>query len=228
MNARDAAFWLLAAVALVAGWRVFRVASMVRATFALLLSFIAVGAMMLLLGAPYLGSATVFMMAVEMMVMAVFMVMFMMNPAGLNPMNMVHQPRLAVFASSATFAGLSAASLLTDFPVRPAPTGALVIESLGRELLGDSMLVFETAGVALLATMVGTVVLSSKAGRHGPADQGSEPPPLEAGGRPAGQQPEPRSGMHGMHGAMEHDMNHDMKQPAHDMQGHGGPHGGSS
>ena len=36
------------------------------------------------------------MMAVEMMVMALFMVMFMMNPAGLNPMQMVHQHAFAI------------------------------------------------------------------------------------------------------------------------------------
>ena len=233
MSARDASFWLLAGVALVAGWRVFRVASMVRATFALLLSFAAVGALMLLLGTPYLGSATIFMMAAEMMVMAVFMVMFMMNPAGLNPMHMVHQPRLAAFAGAAAFLGLSAAALLTDFPLRPAPS-AHVIEALGRELLGDSMLVFETAGVALLAAMVGTVVLSSRAGRHGPADEGSEPPPLEEGGRPAGQQPQRPAGGHAMHGMDHgvhgmHGMNHGMTPGGEQAKaGHHGQHGGAA
>lgn len=235
MSARDAVFWLLAAVALVAGWRVFRVASMVRATFALLLSFAAVGAIMLLLGASYLGSATVFMMAAEMAVMAVFMVMFMMNPAGLNPMSMVHQPKLAAFVGTAVFVGLSLATLLTDFPLRPAGT-ARVVEVLGRELLGDSMLVFETAGVALLATMVGTVVLSSRAGRHGRADEGSQPPGLDEGGRPAGQQPEPAAGgmhgMHGMHGmsdGMHGGMEHGMQHGAHERHDtNDDPHGGST
>ncbi|MGE4476546.1 MAG: NADH-quinone oxidoreductase subunit J, partial [Stutzerimonas sp.] len=89
----DVAFFVCAAVALLTGWRVFRTDSMVRASFLLLLSFIAVGVIMLLLAAEYLGVALWFMMAVEMTVMALFMVMFMMNPAGLNPMNMVHQPR---------------------------------------------------------------------------------------------------------------------------------------
>lgn len=84
MSGVDAAFWLLASIAIVSGWRVFCTDSMVRASFLLLLSFIAVGLIMLLLAAPYIGVATIFMMAVEMMVMALFMVMFMMNPAGLN------------------------------------------------------------------------------------------------------------------------------------------------
>lgn len=175
----DAIFWLLAAAALLTGWRVFRTDSMVRASFFLLASFIAVGAIMLMLGAAYLGFATIFMMAVEMMVMALFMVMFMMNPAGLNPMVMVHQHRLAVAAGLATFAGLSAVALSMDLPSRPLPPDAEVIAPLGRELLGPSMLVFESAGVTLLATMICSVVLSSRSGRFGPSDQGAVPPPIE-------------------------------------------------
>src|SRR3546814_18579844 len=61
---------ILGAVALWTGCRVFRTDSMVRASFSLMLSFSAVGLIMLLLAAPYIGVATVFMMAVEMMVMA--------------------------------------------------------------------------------------------------------------------------------------------------------------
>ncbi|MFD2436047.1 hypothetical protein [Modicisalibacter luteus] len=53
----DIAFLLLAVLAVVAGWRVFRTDSMVRASFFLLVSFIAVGAIMMLLAAEYLGVA---------------------------------------------------------------------------------------------------------------------------------------------------------------------------
>jgi len=182
----DLAFYVLAGIAVYSGWRVFRTDSMVRASFLLLLSFLAVGAVMLLLGAVYLGVALFFMMAVEMMVMALFMVMFMMNPAGLNPMNMVHQPRLAAVAGVVAFLALAATALLADFPERPVPTGAEPVRALGTELLGDSMLVFESAGVTLLATMIGVVVLSARSGRFGPSDEGSRPPGLEPGGEPAG------------------------------------------
>lgn len=185
MSGTDLAFWAFSGIALLTGWRVFRTDSMVRASFFLLASFIAVGAIMLLLAAPYLGFATIFMMAVEMMVMALFMVMFMMNPAGLNPMNMVHQHRLAVLVGIGTFAGLATLALATDFPVQPVDSSADVIARLGHELLGDSMLVFESAGVTLLATMICTVILSCRSGRYEPADERSEPPPLEPGGLPA-------------------------------------------
>ena len=182
------------------GWRVFRTDSMVRASFSLMLSFIAVGGVAVLLSASYIGVATVFMMAVEMMVMAIFMVAFMMNPAGLNPMSMVHQHRLAIAAGVLAGLGLSAAVLMADLPFDPVPAGKRVVSDLGLELLGPSMLIFETAGVTLLATMVGAVILSSRQGRYGAADQGARPPGLTEGGEPAGRQPEKGGGHHHGHG----------------------------
>ena len=189
---------LLVAFAVWTGWRVFRVDSMVRASFSLMLSFVAVGAIGVLLSAPYIGVATVFMMAVEMMVMAIFMVMFMMNPAGLNPMSMVHQHSLSIGAGILAFVGLSAAVLFSPLPLDPVAIGTDDVAQLGHELLGPSMLIFETAGVTLLATMVGAVILSSRQGRFGSADEGSRPPGLTEGGEPAGRRPEGGGG-HGHH-----------------------------
>jgi NADH:ubiquinone oxidoreductase subunit 6 (subunit J) len=189
-------FWALSALALWSGWRVFRTDSMVRASFLLMLSFVAVGLVMLLLAAPYIGVATIFMMAVEMMVMALFMVAFMMNPAGLNPMTMVHQHAFSIAAGIVAFLALAGAALLTDLPSDPVPADHEPVRELGRELLGPSMLIFETAGVTLLATMIAAVALSARSGRHGPADEGSRPPGLEPGGEPAGRQPSGGGGHH--------------------------------
>lgn len=175
----DLAFFVFALAAAWFGWRVFRTDSMVRASFSLLASFLNVGAILILLLAEYLGVALFFMMAVEMTVMALFMVAFMMNPAGLNPMQMVHQHRLSMVFGALGAAALAVVALFAEFPERPVTNvdGSLV--RLGTELLGPSMLVFESAGVALLATMVGAVVLSARTSRTGePADEGSEPPPL--------------------------------------------------
>jgi len=199
------AFWVFALVAVVSGWRVFRTDSMVRATFLLLASFLNVGAILLLLGGAYLGIALLFMMTVEMTVMAVFMVAFMMNPAGLNPMSMVHQPRVAAVAGWAVFAGGAAVAVWGRFPRRPLDPAADVIGALGTELMGRSMLIFETAGVALVATMIGSVVLSSRRSRFGDeaGDIGSLPPMLDsaAGTYPPGVVSEPAgAGHHGSHG----------------------------
>ena len=212
MTGADGTFWILAAVAIISGWRVFCTDSMVRASFLLLLSFVATGLIMLLLAAPYIGIATIFMMAVEMTVMALFMVMFMMNPAGLNPMQMVHQHRLSIAAGVVVFAALTLAVLTSPLPDNPVAAGQPVVHDLGIELLGHSMLIFQTAGVTLLATMIGTVVLSSRQGRFGDADTGSRPPGLEPGGEPAGRRPEKKSGGHG-HGHGQHD-SHDHGAPS--------------
>jgi NADH:ubiquinone oxidoreductase subunit 6 (subunit J) len=134
-----------------------------------------------------------------MMVMAIFMVMFMMNPAGLNPMSMVHQHGVAIAAGVLAFLGLSAGVLLADLPDRAAPEDLQPVVQLGHELLGPAMLTFETAGVTLLATMVGAVILSSREGRYGRADAGSRPPGLTPGGAPAGRQPKAGGGDHGGH-----------------------------
>jgi NADH-quinone oxidoreductase subunit J len=178
----DVAFVVFSAAALVTGFRVFRTDSMVRATFLLLASFLNVGAILVLLSAEYLGTALWFMMTVEMVVMALFMIMFMMNPAGLNPMQMVHQPRVAAIAGAIGALGLWAIALFADFPDRPVDTTASTTRELGTELLGPSMLVFESAGVTLLATMVCAVVLSAARGRFGDGVTGSVAPPVEPGG----------------------------------------------
>ena len=178
----DGLFWAFAAGSVVTGYRVFRTDSMVRAAFYLLASFVGVGGILVLLGGEFLGTVLILMMAGEMLVMAIVMVMYMMNPAGLNPMWMVHQHRIAVAAGLVAFLGLASLGFLVDFPDRPNPRPEQATAELGSELLGDSMLVFQTAGVALLSTMIGAVVVASRRGRYGVAEEGSEEPPLEPAG----------------------------------------------
>ena len=120
-------------------------------------------------------------------IMAVFMVMFMMNPAGLNPMTMVHQHKAAVAGGVIAFAALGGIGVFARFPDRPA-TPTRVTVDLGEELLGGSMLVFESAGVALLATMIAAISLASTRGRYGAADDGSDAPALDPD-RPFGDRP---------------------------------------
>ena len=175
----DALFWAFGVGAVFAGYRVFMTDSMVRAAFFLLASFAAVGGIIVLLGGEFVGMVLILMMAGEMLIMAIVMVMFMMNPAGLNPMFMVHQHRVAIAAGVLSFAALALPVLLTDFPDRPNASAEHATEQLGEELLGDSMLVFQTAGVALLSTMIGAVVLANRRGRYGTADEGSTEPALD-------------------------------------------------
>jgi len=111
-------FWVLAVVAVGAGALVFVVDSMARATYALAVSFLAVGVQILLLQQSYLGVITILMMVMEMAVMAVFMVMFMgMNPA-LMPMDMTHGKKTAIGVSVGVFVLLAGGALLIPWPTR--------------------------------------------------------------------------------------------------------------
>lgn len=195
----DLAFWILAIASVWFGWRVFRTDSMVRATFALLASFLNVGAIMVLLLAEYLGVAVFFMMAVEMTVMAIFMVAFMMNPAGLNPMQMVHQPWVAVVAGVLSAVGLGAVALFADLPSVALVAPEDTIRALGNELMGESMILMQTVGVTLLATMIGAVALTAAHGRFGETTEGSRPPALDPDAPPEDREPE-RPDPHAHHG----------------------------
>src|SRR3546814_6966625 len=103
-----------------------------------------------------------------MMVMALFMVMFMMNPAGLNPMWMVHQHRLAAATGFITFAALTIAVLLSNLPDNPVDPAKPVINDIGGALLGNAKLLFETTGITLIPTMIGNILMANRSGRYGP------------------------------------------------------------
>ena len=161
-----AAFVVLATLAVVTGALVFRVDSMARATLLLLVSFLCVAGTMLLLDLAYLGALTVLMMTVEMAVMLVFMIMFMMNPAGLMPMTMVHKRRGALRLSLGTFVVLAAGALLIPWPDRGGQPPADATRQLGESIMEGKMLVMLVVGVSLFATMVAATVLATARGRY--------------------------------------------------------------
>ena len=159
----------LGVLAVVTGIGVFVVDSMARATFLLLASFLAVAVVLLAFGLAYLGVVVALMMTIEMMIMVVFMVMLMMNPAGLEPMSMVHNRWGARIVALGVFAVLAAGALLVPWPVVPADarTGpANPTSALGADLMGSQMPTMTVLGLALLATIVGTVAVSVARGRE--------------------------------------------------------------
>ncbi|MFF3604280.1 NADH-quinone oxidoreductase subunit J [Streptomyces sp. NPDC002463] len=161
-----AAFWILAVLAVAGGVMVFRFDSMARATFSLLTALLCVGGELIVLGLEYLGIVTVLMMTIEMAIMAVFMIMFMMNPAGLMPMTMVHNKRGAAAICATAFALLVVGILLAPWPRRRGRPPADPTTDLGMALMGPQMLTMTTLGMALFATIVATVVLATRRGRY--------------------------------------------------------------
>jgi NADH:ubiquinone oxidoreductase subunit 6 (subunit J) len=159
-------FWILAPASVAAGAWVFRFDSMARATFALLGSFLAVGGLLILLDLAYLGVAVILMMIMEMVIMAVFMIAYMMNPAGLMPMQMVHNKRGSAVIATGTFLALTTAVLVIRWPSRAGERPKDPTRQLGEALMGTAMLPMTTLGFALFATMVATVVLATDRGRY--------------------------------------------------------------
>ena len=143
-----AAIWFAAVV--------FRTHSMVRSALALLFSQAALGAMFLAMQAEFLGVLQIMMMATEMAIMAVFMVMFMMDPGGLGQMEMTHQKRFSQAAGViGAFAALGVAFLAGwGNPAADTPGPHEQLRGLGLDLMERSMLVFETAGVTILTAMI--------------------------------------------------------------------------
>jgi NADH:ubiquinone oxidoreductase subunit 6 (subunit J) len=166
MTPTDALFAGLASLAVVSGWRVFRTWSMARASYALLVSFLAVAGVLLLLSSEFLGGIAVLMMIGEMVIMAVFMVMLMHNSAGLVRMSMGGDERFAIAAGVGVFALLASVALLTPWPVREGPPPVDVTRLIGNGMMGSKMLVFLAGGVALLATMIASLGLALHRGRY--------------------------------------------------------------
>lgn len=171
------AFAVLAVIAIASGVAVFTVDSMARATFALAVSFIAVGGELVLLDLAYLGVVTILMMVMEMAIMVVFMVMFMMNPAGLMPMSMLHNKRGALAISTVTFLVLGAGALLVPWPARRGGPPADPTRAVGEAIMGAKMPVMVAISAVLFATMVSALVLAAPRGRY---DEGDPAPPHPA------------------------------------------------
>jgi NADH-quinone oxidoreductase subunit J len=159
-------FWALAVLCAASGFMVFRFNSMARVTISLLVSFIATGALLIVLDLAYLGVVVILMMVMEMIIMAVFMIAYMMNPAGLMQMSMVHNKRGSLWIAVGTFLLLAAGIFAVHWPDRKGAPSANPAFQLGQALMGPQMLTMITLGLTLLATMVGAVVLATSRGRY--------------------------------------------------------------
>lgn len=138
------------------GWRVFMTSSMVRSALSLLASMAALGFLFLALEAEFLGVLQIMMMATEMSIMAIFMMMYMMDPGGMSGMDMSHQKKPSI--AMATIVGAMAVLVifLSDwgFIAVEAPSAAQQNHDLGIEVMKRSMMIFETAGVTILTAMI--------------------------------------------------------------------------
>lgn len=144
------------------GWRVFMTSSMVRSALSLLASMALIGFMFLAMEAEFLGTLQIMMMATEMSIMAIFMMMYMMDPGGMQGMDMSHQKKPSIII--ATVLGLFAALVVVINPwgvtAPTAPSPAEQNHDLGIEIMKRSMMIFETAGVTILTAMIAATATS--------------------------------------------------------------------
>lgn len=143
---------------------VFRTKSMVRSALALLGAMAALGFLFLALEAEFLGVLQLMMMATEMSVMAIFMVMFMMDPGGLGQMEMTHQKKLSLVAGITSGLITALVALGVDWgslaSTQTLDSPARQNYNLGMEIMGRSMLIFEAAGVTILVSMIAGTLLA--------------------------------------------------------------------
>jgi NADH:ubiquinone oxidoreductase subunit 6 (subunit J) len=122
--------------------------------------------MFLAMQAEFLGVLQIMMMATEMAIMAIFMVMYMMDPGGLGEMDMSHQKRASLLAGSLGALAAVGVALLVDWgSVAAAPRPVDQVHDLGIEIMERSMLIFETAGVTILTAMVAATAIAVERSR---------------------------------------------------------------
>ena len=90
------------------------------------------------------------------------MVMFMMDPGGLGGMDMSHQKRFSIGAGVSAAVVAIAIALLSDWgPLADqVPDAEAQTRALGMELLGRSMMIFETAGITILTAMIAATAVA--------------------------------------------------------------------
>jgi len=144
------------------GWRVFKTRSMVRSALSLLGSMVSIGLLFISMEAEFLGVLQIMMMAGEMTIMAVFMVMFMMDPGGMSEMNMTHQKKTAGGIALALFLTVFAVIFFTGWgqPAFLAPSPERQTYQLGMQILERSMLIFQIAGVTILVAMIAAILVA--------------------------------------------------------------------
>ena len=146
---------------------VFRTSSMVRSALALLFSQAAIGAMFLAMQTEFLGVLQIMMMATEIAIMAIFMVMYMMDPGGLGAMEMTHQKRASQVAGALGGVSALAVAFLAGWgPVEAAVRPSEQVRRLGLEIMERSMLIFETTGVTILTAMIAATAIAVYGGRR--------------------------------------------------------------
>ena len=168
------AFYLMAAVTVVAGFCVVSARNPVHSVLWLILAFFSAAGLFVLMGAEFLAMLLVVVYVGAVAVLFLFVVMMLdVDFAALRqgfaqymPLGLVIAAVLAVemILVSSTVAGRGAAKA-SEGPVAPIPDGLSNAEAIGRLLYTDYVYFFQAAGLVLRGAMIGAIVLTL---RHKP------------------------------------------------------------
>jgi NADH-quinone oxidoreductase subunit J len=187
----DAVFLTVAMVAVVSGAATIVTRSPVYSAIWFALALVGVAGVLLVLGAQFLGVATIVVYAGAILVMFLFVLM-LAQPSGLAPYDRVSNEPLLSAVAGATLLGLlslsigrlsadpsccaapskaaavanadgKAAVAATTAPAAAGdPLGADQVARLGAELFGRHLLAVEVAGVLLLAALIGAIAVVAR------------------------------------------------------------------
>lgn len=181
----DAVFATVAGVALVSGMATIATRSPVYAAIWFAMALAGVSGVLLVLGAQFLGVATIVVYAGAILVMFLFVLM-LAQPAGTAPYDRVSNEPMLAAAAGAVLLGLLTLSIGRLSAAEPpsccrmpsrtaaiagdaAPVGQAVVAAdgdevarLGAELFGRHLFAVEVAGVLLLAALVGAIAVVSR------------------------------------------------------------------
>jgi NADH-quinone oxidoreductase subunit J len=196
----DAVFLTVSAVAVISGLATIVTRSPVYAAIWFALSLAGVSGVLLVLGAQFLGVATIVVYAGAILVMFLFVLM-LAQPSGMAPYDRVSSEPMLAAAAGAVLLGLltlsvgrlsaaeppaccrmpsrsEAAAAAADGTVSTAPKPQALdsgneVAHLGAQLFGRHLFAVEVAGVLLLVTLVGAIGVVSR-GEATEADHGRE------------------------------------------------------
>ena len=189
----EAVFLIVSLVAVVSGAATVVSRSPVYSAIWFALTLAGVSGVLLVLGAQFLGVATIVVYAGAILVMFLFVLM-LAQPAGLAPYDRVSNEPFLAAVTGATLLGLLSLSIgrlsaepplccqvpsraaavapAAAPPAAPAASGDPLAENqvarLGGELFGRHLLAVEAAGVLLLVALVGSIAIVSRGGEGEP------------------------------------------------------------
>ena len=153
------AFWILAAVAILAALSVVLLRNVFRAALSLILCFLAVAGIFVTLSADFLAAVQILIYVGAIAVVIILAIMMTRDVQTGSPSNKLIIP---AFVVAIVFLGiLSFAMLNTQWPVTSVPPGGPTTATLAVRLFGEGgfILPLEIASVLLLAAIIGAIVL---------------------------------------------------------------------